>query len=160
EAVAIQGSGKLNITGTSNTDVKENIKNTYNYIKANEKTILNEQHSLKGYDINIQVTNLLGANISGGIGSAVYVSIISAIYNKNLKPGLAVLGNISIGGAVERALHFPDKVTILSDNGAKTILVPMENISEMTTLPASTLGKTDVPFYGNGQMLLQKVVDS
>jgi ATP-dependent Lon protease len=35
----------------------------------------------------------------------------------------------------------------------------MENLSEMTTLPPSILGKTDVPFYGNGQMLLQKVVD-
>lgn len=159
EAVAIQGSGKLNITGISNSEVKENIKNTYNYLKANEKSILNEQHSLKGYDINIQITNLLGANISDGIGSAVYVSIISAIYKKNLKPGLAVLGNISIGGAVERSLNFADKVTILSENGAKTVLVPIENLGEMTTLPASILGKTDVPFYGNGQMLLQKVVE-
>jgi ATP-dependent Lon protease len=160
EAVAIQGSGKLNITGTSDSGVKEDIKNTYNYIKANEKSILNEPHSLKGYDINIQITNLLGANASYGVGSAVYVSIISAIYNKNLKPGLAVLGNISIGGAVERAYHFADKVTLLSENGAKTVIVPMENLSEMTTLPPSILGKTDVPFYGNGQMLLQKVVES
>ena len=37
--------------------------------------------------------------------------ILSAIYKKNLKPGLAVVGNISIGGAVERALNFADKVT-------------------------------------------------
>ena len=29
----------------------------------------------------------------------------------------------------------------------------------MTTLPASILGKTDVPFYGNSQMLLQKAVE-
>ena len=140
-------------------NLKENIKNTYNYLKANEKSILNEQHSLQGYDINIQITTLLGSTISGGIGSAVYVSIISAIYGKNLKPALAVLGNISIGGAVERSLHFADKVTLLSENGAKMVLVPMDNISEMTTLPASILGSTDVPFYGNGQMLLQKVVE-
>lgn len=159
EAVAVMGSGKLNITGISSTEVRENIKNTYNYIKANEKTILNEQHSLKGFDINIQVTNLLGANISGGIGSAVYVAIISAIYSKTLKAGLAVLGNISIGGAVERSLHFANKVTLLSENGAKTILVPIVNLSELTTLPASVLGISDVPFYSNGQMLLQKVVE-
>ncbi len=82
----------------------------------------------------------------------------SAIYKKNLKPGLAVLGNISIGGAVERALNFADKVTLLSENGAKTVLVPMENLSEISTLPTSILGKTDVPFYGNSQMLLQKAV--
>lgn len=159
EAVAIKGSGKLNITGTNNSDVKENIKNTYNYLKANERSILNEQHSLKGYDINIQISNLLGAYISGGIGSAVYVAIISSIYNKNLRAGLAVLGNLSIGGAIERSMHFAEKITILSENGAKTVLVPIENISEMTTLPASILGKTDIPFYGNSQMLLQKAVE-
>lgn len=67
-----------------------------------------------------------------------------------------MLGNISIGGAIERSLHFAEKATLLSDNGAKTVLVPMENINEMTTLPASILGKTDVPFYGNCQMLLQR----
>jgi ATP-dependent Lon protease len=158
EVVALKGNGKVNVTGTNNQEVKENIKNTYNYLRANEKSILNEQHSLTGYDLNIQVSNLMGAYISGGIGSAVYIAIISAIYKKNLKPGLAVLGNISIGGAIERAMNFADKVTLLSENGAKTILVPMENIGEMTTLPQGILGKTDVPFYGNSQMLLQKAV--
>lgn len=158
EVVAIKGSGKMNITGTSSQEVKENIKNTFNYLRANEKNILNEQHTLSGYDLNIQITNMLGASISGGIGSAVYVAIISAIYKKNLKAGLAVLGNISIGGAVERALNFADKVTLLSENGARTVLVPMDNLTEIGTLPTSVLGKTDVPFYGNSQMLLQKAV--
>ena len=100
----------------------------------------------------------MGASIHGGIGSAVYVAIISAIYKKNLKAGLAVLGNVSIGGAIERALNFADKVTLLSENGAKTVIVPMDNLSEIATLPTSILGKTDVPFYGNSQMLLQKSV--
>ncbi|MFE3847249.1 protease Lon-related BREX system protein BrxL [Flavobacterium sp. LB3P45] len=158
EVVALQGSGKLNVTGTSSTEVKENIKNTFNYIRANEKTILNEQHSLSSYDLNIQVSNVMGAAIHGGIGSAVYVAIISAIYKKNLKAGLAVLGNVSIGGAIERALNFADKVTLLSENGAKTVIVPMDNLSEIPTLPTTILGKTDVPFYGNSQMLLQKSV--
>lgn len=158
EAVAVKGNGKINITGTNNQEVKENIKNTYNYLRANEKSILNDQHSLSGYDLNIQVSNLMGAYISGGIGSSVYVAILSAIYKKNLKPGLAVLGNVSIGGAIERAHNFADKVTLLSENGAKTVLVPMENLSEMTTIPQSILGNTDTPFYGNSQMLIQKAV--
>jgi len=158
EIVVLRGNGKINITGTNNQEVKENIKNTYNYIRANEKSILDDQHSLSGYDLNVQVSNLMGSSISGGIGSAVYVSIISAIYKKNLKPALAVLGNISIGGAVERAQNFADRVTFLSENGAKTILVPMDNLTEITTLPQAILGKTDTPFYGNSQMLLQKAV--
>ena len=158
EAVALKGSGKLNVTGTNSHEVKENIKNTLNYLRANERSILNDQHTLSNYDLNIQITNLMGASISGGIGSAVYVAVLSSIYKKNLKSALAVLGNISIGGAIERSLNFADKVSLLSENGAKTVLVPMDNVSELGTLPTTILGKTDVPFYGNSQMLLQKVI--
>lgn len=158
EVVTTQGSGKLNITGVSNTLVKENIKNTFQYIKANEKTILSDQHSLKNFDISIQISNIMGSNISSGIGSSVYLAIISSIYKKNLKPGLAVLGNISVGGAIERSINFAEKVTMLSENGAKTVIVPMDNLSELTNIPASVLGNTDVPFYSNNQMLMQKGV--
>ncbi|RXJ50431.1 protease Lon-related BREX system protein BrxL [Gelidibacter gilvus] len=156
EVVITSGSGKLNITGVSNNPVKENIKNTFLYIKANEKTILDEQHSLKNFDVSVQVTTLLGSNVSSGIGSAVYIAIISSIYKKNLKPGLAVLGNISVGGAVERAINFTDKITMLSENGAKTVIVPMDNLNEIPNVPATVLGNTDVPFYSNNQMLMQK----
>lgn len=156
EVVTSAGSGKLNITGVSNNLVKENIKNTFQYIKANEKSILNEQHSLKNFDITIQISTILGSNISTGIGSAVYIAMISSIYKKNLKGGLAVLGNISVGGAIERAINFADKITMLSENGAKTVIVPMDNLTELTNVPASVLGNTDVPFYSNNQMLMQK----
>jgi ATP-dependent Lon protease len=158
ETVAVAGSGKLNITGVNNTAVKENIKNTYQYIKANEKTILSDKHSLKNYDITIQVTNLLGSAISSGIGSAVYIAIVSALYKKNLKAGLAVLGNISVGGAIERVINFADKVTMLSENGAKSVIVPMDNLTELSNVPPTVLGNTDVPFYQNNQMLMQKAI--
>ena len=156
EVVTSPGTGKLNITGVSNTLVKENIKNTFQYIKANEKTILNEQHSLKNFDITIQVSTVLGSNISTGIGSAVYIAMISSIYKKNLKGGLAILGNISVGGVIERAVNFADKITMLSENGAKTVIVPMDNLTELTNVPASVLGNTDVPFYSTNNMLMQK----
>ncbi|WP_421948077.1 protease Lon-related BREX system protein BrxL [Phaeodactylibacter xiamenensis] len=158
ETVAIAGSGKLNISGVSNNAVKENIKNTYQYIKANETTILSDRHSLKNYDITIQVTNLLGSAASSGIGSAVYIAIVSALYKKNLKAGLAVLGNISVGGAIERVTNFADKVTMLSENGAKSVIVPMDNLSELSNIPPTVLGNTDVPFYQNNQMLMQKAI--
>lgn len=158
EVVSLPGNGKLNITGTSSMTVKENIKNTYNYLKANEKSILNDKHSLSNFDINIQVSTILGSSVSGGIGSAVYVAILSSLYKKNLKGGLAVLGNISIGGAIERAGNFADKVSNLSENGAKVILVPIDNMSEFNTIPSTVFTSTDVPFYQNAQTLIQKVI--
>ena len=158
EVVAVKGNGKVNITGTNASAIKEDIKNTINYIKANEQSILTEKHSLSGIDLNIQISTLSGNSVDSGIGSAVYVAVISAIYKKNLKSGLAVLGNISIGGAIERVTNFADKVTSLSENGAKNILVPVDNLQEINTIPQAIFTKTDLPFYSDSQSLLQKAI--
>ena len=158
EVVSIPGNGKLTISGNASTEVKEDVRNTYNYIRANEKTILSQQHSLNKLDVNIQITALLGSTVHKGIGGAVFTALVSSVFNRSLKPALAVLGNISIGGAIERALNFSDRVSLLSENGAKNVLVPMDNLQEMANLPAAILGKTDVPFYSSSQMLIQKIL--
>lgn len=158
EVITMAGNGKLNISGTSSAVMKEDIRNTYNYIRANEKTILSQKHSLARMDVTVQVTALLGSTRQTGVGSTVFCGIVSAVFGRNLKPALGVIGNISIGGAVERAVNFSDRVSLLSENGAKTVLVPMDNLQEMATLPATILGKTDVPFYSNAQMLIQKMI--
>lgn len=158
EVVTVPGNGKLDIRGANSMDVKEDIKNTYNYIRANERTLLSTHKTLSNLDVTIQVTPVLGSTVHRGIGAAVFTAIISAVFDRNLKAALGVLGNISIGGAIERATNFSDRVTLLSENGAKTVLVPMDNLPELATLPSSILGKTDVPFYSNAQMLVQKIV--
>lgn len=123
-----------------------------------KKTILIDKHSLKNYDITIQVTNLLGAAISSGIASAVYIAIVSALYKNNLKAGLAVLGNISVGGAIDWVINFADKATMLSENGTKSVIVTMDNLTDLSNGPPTVLGNTDVPFYQNNQMLMQKAI--
>lgn len=158
EVVTLPGSGKLSISGTTANEVREDIRNAYNYLHANEKSILPQHKSIAQMDITVQVSNLLGVSVFSGVGSAVFAAIVSSIYQRNLKPALGIIGNISIGGAIECAVNFSDRVSLLSDNGARTILVPMDNLAELTTLPSTILGKTDVPFYGNTQMLIQKII--
>ena len=158
EVVPIPGNGKLIITGSTSAEAKEDIRNTYNYIRANEKTILSQHHSLGSLDITVQITTMLGTRVYKGIGGATFAAIVSAVFGRNLKTALGVIGNISIGGAIERAINFNDRVSMLSENGARNVLVPMDNLAEMATLPPAILGKTDIPFYANTQMLIQKII--
>jgi len=158
EVSVTSGNGKLSISGTNKTDVKDNIKNIYQYIKANEKNILSQEHSLGNYNLSIQLTSLIGSGIGSGIGAAVFMSVLSAIYKRHLKPGLGILGDISVGGAVQRADNFSDKLSMLSENGAKMVLTPMENLKEVQDIPPSILNKTDAIFYSDSQMLMQKAI--
>ena len=47
---------------------------------------------------------------------------------------------------------------MLSENGAKNVVVPMDNLNELQDITQSVLGDTDVPFYSNCQLLMQKSV--
>ena len=108
--------------------------------------------------MTIQITTILGSNISSGIGAAVYAAIVSSIYKRNLKAGLSILGNLSIGGAVERVTNFVEQVAFLSENGAKIVLVPLEHSSEISSVPGIIFSNTDIPFYQNSQVLMQKSI--
>lgn len=158
EVITIEGNGKISISGTTNNAIKEDIKNIYQYLKANEKSILSDKYSLSNFDITVQVSNLIGSNIEPGIGACVYAAIISALYKKELKPGLAVLGNVSIGGAIVKHSALADAISMLAENGAKNIVVPVENMIELPSLPATILNEADISFYSNTQALLQKTV--
>lgn len=158
EVLTMPGNGKLNVTGNTSSDAKEDVKNTYNYIRANERAILSQNHSLSKLDVSVQITAVLGHSVHKGVGGAVFAAIVSSVFSRNLKSALAVIGNISIGGAIERALNFNDRVSLLSENGAKNVIVPMDNLAEMAALPTTILGKTDIPFYANSQMLIQKII--
>jgi ATP-dependent Lon protease len=160
EASVIPGNGKINISGTNKPEIRDNIKNVYQYIKANEKNILSQEHSLSNYNISIQLSNLIGNAMSNAIGAAVYTTILSAIHKRYLKPGIALLGDISINGAITRVDNFSDKVAMLSENGAKLILTPMENLKEMENTPPTILNNTDINFYSNTQMILQKAISN
>ena len=96
EVITMPGNGKLAVSGTSSAEVKEDIRNTYNYIRANESSILSQKHSLMRLDVTVQVTALLGTTQVGGIGSAGFAAIVSSIFGRNLNPALSIIGNISI----------------------------------------------------------------
>lgn len=158
EVITVPGNGKVTITGNVSVGGKEDVRNIFNYIRANERAILSQQHSLMKLDTTIQITPLLGSTAHKGIGGAIFTAVVSSVFGRTLKPALAVIGNISIGGAIERVANFADCISLLSENGAKAVVVPMDNLQEMASLPAAVLGKTDVPFYSSSQMLIQKIL--
>ena len=90
----------------------------------------------------------------------IFVTILSAIHKRYLKPRLALLGDISINGAITRVDNFSDKVAMLSENGAKLVLTPMDNLKEIENIPPVILNNTYINFYSNTQMILQKAISS
>jgi len=158
ECKAMSGNGNLKITGTNKTDIKNEVKTAKNYIKANSKRMLPENKSFDGTDLHVQLSPLLGGELGESFGVAALVSILSAMFEESLIEGVAVLGNLSIGGVVSKEQNLADKVQLLSENGAKSVFLPLENSQDIPNIPQGLLSDTDPKFYDEPQKAFTKAL--
>lgn len=158
ECTATEGKGKITVTGTNNKAVRDDIKNSYTYLRSNEQKFLPQSRSLDNYDVTIDLHSLIGSELGPNLGAAALLVIITAVHKKNLKSGLGVIGDITVGGGLSRVDNFPDTVALLSENGAKHVLAPTENVDDIGKVPREVHADTNTIFYDSAQTLLQKAI--
>ena len=153
------GSGKLSITGIgTDRQTKESINTAFNYFKANRKNIsanINVDHS----DFLIHLEDLQGVGPSSEIALASFVSLVSTSLKKQIKEGLVILGNLTIGGTISKVDDLADTLEVCFDAGAKTILLPMSSAVDISTVPAETFSKFNISFYNDPEDSVRKALE-
>jgi ATP-dependent Lon protease len=140
ETIVVPGSGRQNISG-GGTKAKEALKTTISCIGSNQRKYLPSNSALKDYDIAVQLTPMIGSEVGDDITVAIFVSILSAIHKNTLKKGLGIIGDMTITGSLKTTLSFVDRVTMLAENGAKSITVPLEQMANLASVSMDTISK-------------------
>ncbi len=148
ETIVVPGSGRQNISG-GGTKAKEALKTTISCIGSNQRKYLPSNSALKDYDIAVQLTPMIGSEVGDDITVAIFVSILSAIHKNTLKKGLGIIGDMTITGSLKTTLSFVDRVTMLAENGAKSITVPLEQMANLASVSMDTISKIiPIPIAG------------
>ena len=87
--------------------------------------------------------------ITKELGLASFIGLCSVSLNKSVLPSLAVLGNISIGGSINRIENLADTLQVCLDSGAKKVLLPMSASVDFGSVPAELLSKFTLLFYND-----------
>ena len=153
------GSGKLNITGIG-TDrlTKESINTAFRYFKANRKSI-SASMNVDSNDFLIHIEDLQGVGPSSEIALATFVSLVSSSLKKQVKEGMVVLGNLTIGGTISKVDDLADTLEVCFDAGARTILLPMSSAADISTVPAETFSKFNISFYNDPEDAVRKALE-
>ena len=148
ETIVVPGSGRQNISG-GGTKAKEALKTAISCIGSNQRKYLPSNSALKDYDIAVQLTPMIGSEVGDDITVAIFVSILSAIHKNTLKKGLGIIGDMTITGSLKTTLSFVDRVTMLAENGAKSITVPLEQMANLASVSMDTISKIiPIPIAG------------
>jgi len=140
------GSGRIVPLGALSKAMREGIKTADAYMKANVKD-LGITKDLKSYDFSIQTINLHQAKEGAETAVGFFVSLVSALVDKPLKPQLVVLGEMSVQGLLLKVTSLTERMQLALDSGAKYVLVPSENKRDLADVPDEVLNKLQAIFY-------------
>ncbi len=143
------GNGKISDTGFGGgTAIKEELKEAVNYVRSNLNRIT-QTAKFNDFEFHLKATDLNGIGNTKGLELAIFLSIVSSIVERPLLPQLAVLGSMSIGGAIIGSDNLAEYLQVSADSGAKKVLIPAIDVVQLGKVPTDLISKFSLLIYSD-----------
>ena len=152
------GNGKLKPAGGISGPMKESIQRSFAFMQAN-KSAFSISHEVDSYDFNVEAIDLLGNKVAAEIGVGFFVAAFSAIRRGSARPGMLVIGDMSIQGNIKAARSLVEPLQVAMDNGARCALIPAENKRSFLEVSTDVIDKIDPIFYNDMKTATFKGLD-
>lgn len=147
ELSTIQGSGKLVRAGLANhTKTKDAVSIAFHYFKGNSQRLSGTQ-TVDTLDFHLHLSDMQGAGQPEHLGLPILVALASASAQRSVQDMLVILGDMTLGGTINPVSHLANTLQVAFDCGAKRVLLPMANASDIATVPPELFGKFQISFY-------------
>jgi ATP-dependent Lon protease len=157
EVSLANGTGKLKLAGGVSGAMKESIQRAFGYLTAN-KSPLGVAHEVETADFHVESIDLLGNRVEAEIGVAFLIASYSALRKAPSQPGLIVLGDLSIQGNIKPVRSLVEPLQVAMDNGAKKVMVPVENKRNFLEVSGDIMEQVDPIFYSDPQTAVLKAL--
>lgn len=136
-----EGTGKLVLTGSLGTVMKESAHIALSYIKANSKKFGIPYDRITKNDIHIHVPEGAIKKDGPSAGIALTTALISALTNQRVKKTMAMTGEITLRGKVLPIGGLKEKSIGALRNGVKEVIIPYDNQNDLDDIPKEVKDK-------------------
>jgi ATP-dependent Lon protease len=110
------------------------------------------------HEFSVQLRSFDAVRSGADLGVAALIGLCSALVNRPVKGGMAIVGGLNLGGSVER-IHNPiDVVELAREKGAATVLMPVASRRSLVDLSDEVAARVQVVFYLDSADALRKVL--
>lgn len=149
ETQRITGGGKFNTSGLgSSSSAKESVRVGSEYFKANVKNVSTTLHAGE-YDFHVHIVDLQGSGPTQDLSLVTFISLCSVLLGKSVQDQMVILGQMSLGGAVEKVTNLADCLQSAHDAGAKRVLLPMSSAGDLQNVPPELFSTFQTSFYSS-----------
>lgn len=134
EVLAVEGSGKIELTGTLGDVMKESAHIAVTYTRAHADEYGIDKNFYKTKDIHIHVPEGAVPKDGPSAGVTITTSLISALSGLMVRHDIAMTGEITLTGRVLAIGGLREKSTAAYTMGIRTLLIPKENMRDIAEL--------------------------
>ncbi len=134
EVSVLEGSGKLELTGSLGDVMQESAKAAVSYVRANAEKYGIAQDFYKTRDIHVHATESAVPKDGPSAGVAITTALVSALTNRPVKRDVAMTGEVTIKGRVLAIGGLKEKSMAAYRAGVKTVFIPKMNEPDLAEL--------------------------
>ncbi len=144
EVNVMEGSGKVELTGSLGDVMKESAKTAVSYIRAHAKEYGVDADFYKTKDIHIHFPEGATPKDGPSAGITMATAVLSALSGVPAYGDVAMTGEITLSGRVLPIGGLKEKMLAAYRAGAKTVIMPYENIKDLAEIDSSVIDKINI----------------
>ncbi|MEZ4607780.1 MAG: endopeptidase La [Deinococcales bacterium] len=139
EAIAVEGKGKVNLTGQLGEVMKESAHAGITFLRKRSKDFNIPSDFYENRDLHVHV--LEGATPKDGpsAGIAMATAVVSALTNRPVRGDIAMTGEITLRGRVVPIGGVKEKLLAAHQAGIKHVIIPKANEANLEEVPENII---------------------
>nr|WP_186003704.1 endopeptidase La [Clostridium thermobutyricum] len=158
EAMVMEGTGKLQLTGKLGDVMQESAKAAFTYVRANAKKYGIDVEFYKKKDVHIHVPEGAVPKDGPSAGVTMVTALVSALSEKKVKYNIAMTGEVTLTGRVLPIGGLKEKALAASRFGIDTIIIPKENEKDIDKIPDSVKDSLNIITASHVDTVLENAI--
>jgi ATP-dependent Lon protease len=144
EAAIVPGKGKLQHTGHLGEVMQESIQAAMTVVRSRSQVLGLEQDFYQKNDIHLHMPEGATPKDGPSAGVGMCTALVSALTRIPVKSDVAMTGEITLRGEVLPIGGLKEKLLAAHRGGIKTVLIPDENVKDLTEIPDNIKGNLTI----------------
>ena len=144
EAVALPGKGKTTTTGKLGDVMNESIAAALSVVRHRSKALGIQPDFYTKTDLHIHLPEGATPKDGPSAGGAIVTAIVSILTGIPVRCDVAMTGEITLRGEVLPIGGLKEKLLAAGRGGIKTVLIPEENVKDLTEIPDEIKNRLDI----------------
>jgi len=137
EVAVMEGSGKIQLTGSLGDVMKESAGAAISFIRTRARKLGISPDFYKTQDIHVHVPEGAVPKDGPSAGITIATAIASALALRPVRGDIAMTGEVTLRGRVLPVGGIKEKLLAAHRLGKKTVLIPKENVRDIDELPTT-----------------------